>query len=270
MPEQNATLYEGHLDADNGGKRGDLRLAKKGRAALVSRIVRLVKKDGILGVLRFARRWFLYKAHYHLFDRSFERFEAIPTSRGVPAIDLDYDDELRRHAVEYLAAPRLLIHRAIRLIAEPLDRFTFIDIGSGLGRPLLVAAEYPFKSVIGYELSPSLHEGAMANIDRTREALGHRTVAASVHANALEADWPGGSRLFFLFNPFDREFMQRFLQRVQSTADPGTRHYMVFLNLKHPELLQHYPFQPHPRRLIDRVVWSLLSPYSLVICRYDA
>lgn len=236
---------------------------------LVSRIVKLRQADGVMGVLRFARRWFLYKAHYRLYDRSFERFEAVPTSKGVPAADLDYDDELRRHSVEYLAAPRFLIHKAIGLIDEPLEGFTFIDIGSGLGRPLLVAAEYPFKAVIGYELSPSLHQGALANIERSKDALKLQTKAASVNANALEADWPQGARIFFLFNPFDREFMQRFLERVHATADPGTTQYLVFLNLKHPELLAHYPFQRHPGRLIGRMIWWFVSPYPLLIHRYE-
>jgi|GEM_PF-2194303 len=235
----------------------------------VSRIVQRAKNEGLIGILRFARRWFLYKAHYRLYDRSFERFEAVPTSKGVPAIDLDYDDELRRHSVEYLAAPRLLIHEAIKLIPEPLDRFTFVDIGSGLGRPLLVAAEYGFETVIGYELSPSLHQGAIANIERAKGALKLQTKATSVNANALEVEWPQGSRVFFLFNPFDREFMQRFLGRVHATANPGTTHYLVFLNLKHPELLGQYPFQPRRRRLIDRAVWWFLSPYPLLIYRYE-
>lgn len=240
------------------------------KSAVVSRIVELAKTEGPIGALRTARRVLLHKAHHYLYDKSFERFEAVPTSTCVHIPNLDFDDELRRHSREYLATPRLLIHQAIKLIPESLDRFTFIDIGSGLGRPLLVAAEYGFKAVIGYELSPSLHAGAVANIERTKKAMNLRTNTVSVNANALEAEWPHGSRVFFLFNPFDREFMQRFLERVHATADPGSTHYLVFLNLKHPELLARHPLQPCSRRPMGRMIWRLLSPYPLLIYRYEA
>src|SRR5689334_23652607 len=38
-----------------------------------------------------------------------------------------------------------------------LTLFTFVDIGSGKGRVLLMAAEYPFPHIIGVELLPELH-----------------------------------------------------------------------------------------------------------------
>jgi hypothetical protein len=100
--------------------------------------------------------------------------------------------------------------------------------------------------------------------------LNLRTNMASVNANALEVDWPEGSRLFFLFNPFDREFMQLFLERVHATASPGTTQYLVFMNLKHPELLARYSFQSCRHRAMGRMIWRLLSPYPLQICRYEA
>jgi hypothetical protein len=236
----------------------------------VNRLVTLAKSGDLAGVFQFVRRWLLYKAHYHLYDKWFERFEAFPTSKGVRAVDLDFDDALRRHSVEYLAAPRLLVHKAIRLIPHSLNDLTFIDIGSGLGRPLLVAAEYPFKAAVGYELSPSLHRGAVANLEQTLEAAGMLCSVESVNANALEANWPEGSRAFFLFNPFDREFMERFLHRICTTAAPGAHQYMLFLNLKNPELLSQFPFEQCQTSLLGKATWALVSPYPLLVFRYIA
>jgi hypothetical protein len=237
--------------------------------SIVNRLTEHQRAGGLGGTVQFLRRWAQYKAHYHLYDRWFEKLEANPTSKGVRARDLDFDEELRRHAVEYLATPRLLVHTAIRRIPEPLDEFTFIDIGSGLGRPLLAAAEHPFKAVIGYELSPSLHQGALANIERTRTAKALRGATTSVNANALEADWPKGSRAFFLFNPFDREFMRRFLTRARDTALPGSRNYFLFLNLKEPDLPADFSLEPCPGSPAERMIWRLMSPYPLYVYRYD-
>jgi len=39
------------------------------------------------------------------------------------------------------------------------SEFTFIDFGSGKGRVLFLASEYPYKKIIGVELARMLHEG---------------------------------------------------------------------------------------------------------------
>lgn len=232
----------------------------------IARLAGLLKSEGFIGALRFMRRWFLYKAFYHLSDKAFEADEAVPTSRKVAASELDYDEALRRHSVEYLATPRLLVRRAISLIPEPASRFHFVDIGSGLGRPLLVASEYRFKQIVGYELSPSLHAGALANIARLRHVRAGQI--SSVLGNALEADWPKGSTVFFLFNPFDTEFTARFLQRVKAEIGENETAYLLFLNLKHQDLLSEADFQPVPLGLLEAVFWRVVSPYRISIYRY--
>ena len=45
------------------------------------------------------------------------------------------------------------------------QEFTFIDLGSGKGRVLLMAADYPFRRILGVELFPALHHVAQQNLD---------------------------------------------------------------------------------------------------------
>ena len=56
---------------------------------------------------------------------------------------------------------------------------TFIDLGSGKGRAVLLASLYPFRRLIGVEFSPELTEVARLNVQAVsscRAALpGHRT-----------------------------------------------------------------------------------------------
>jgi SAM-dependent methyltransferase len=51
------------------------------------------------------------------------------------------------------------------------EEFTFIDFGSGKGRALLLASEYPFQQVLGVEFSPELHSVTQENI---RKYVGRR------------------------------------------------------------------------------------------------
>ncbi len=46
------------------------------------------------------------------------------------------------------------------------EKFTFIDIGSGKGRTLLMASQYPFRKIVGVELIPELHHAAEKNVAR--------------------------------------------------------------------------------------------------------
>jgi hypothetical protein len=44
------------------------------------------------------------------------------------------------------------------------SEFTFIDLGSGKGRALLLASEFPFRRIVGIELLPELHTIAKQNV----------------------------------------------------------------------------------------------------------
>jgi len=59
-----------------------------------------------------------------------------------------------------------------------LKDFTLIDLGSGKGRVLLMASDYPFKRIIGVEFMPELHRVAEGNIRKYAE---HRTEAPLDH-----------------------------------------------------------------------------------------
>ena len=49
-----------------------------------------------------------------------------------------------------------------------LTDFIFLDFGSGKGRALFVAAEHPFRQIIGVEYSREFHETAMRNVHTYR------------------------------------------------------------------------------------------------------
>src|SRR5262245_38553083 len=71
---------------------------------------------------------------------------------------LDIPDSQMEHSMQYGA---LSEEEFIRIMNElPIDwrDLVFVDLGSGKGRALLLASRYPFKRVIGVEISRVLHE----------------------------------------------------------------------------------------------------------------
>src|SRR4051812_42334791 len=96
------------------------------------------------------------------------------------------------------------------------EPFTFIDIGSGKGRTLLMAAELGFRRVIGVELLPELHDVARRNI-----AASGRTNIESVCVDAREYQFPPEPLVLYLFNPLPAAALSQTVQNLQSSI---TRH----------------------------------------------
>ena len=49
-----------------------------------------------------------------------------------------------------------------------IEEVSFIDVGAGMGRAVLLAAELPFRRVVGVELNPTLARIARKNLTAWR------------------------------------------------------------------------------------------------------
>jgi predicted RNA methylase len=92
-----------------------------------------------------------------------------------------------------------------------LADYTFVDLGCGKGRAVLLASELGFREVIGIELNPSLATIAKANADIWTAAGKSRCPIRIEQADAAEFSWPVGPSVVFLYNPFGATIMQRVL-----------------------------------------------------------
>jgi predicted RNA methylase len=95
-----------------------------------------------------------------------------------------------------------------------------VDVGSGMGRAVCVAASYPIRESIGIELEPDLHAIAKENAARVR---GVRAPIRLQCGSAADFDFTGVTVILF-FNPFGPATMEPVLQRIEASlrADPRT------------------------------------------------
>jgi predicted RNA methylase len=96
--------------------------------------------------------------------------------------------------------------------AAAMNETTFMDLGAGMGRAVLLASEIGFKAVVGVELHPGLAGIAKKNVKRWREAGRERAPMKIVEADAVEFTLPDGPLLAFLFNPFGAAVLRRLLK----------------------------------------------------------
>jgi Histone methylation protein DOT1 len=94
------------------------------------------------------------------------------------------------------------------------DQFTFIDLGSGKGRTLLMASEYPFRKILGVELIAELHRAAEENIRDYRSPTQRCVQIESVITDAREFELPEEPLVLYLFNPLPERALSDALQRL--------------------------------------------------------
>ncbi len=140
------------------------------------------------------------------------------TTREVRDEELGFRDR-QNHA--YVATDYEIFRKAIRSIDIRAGEDVFVDFGSGKGRPVLLAAEYPFRRVIGVEYSKKLHDAACRNL-----RLSKRLVCQDVelvHADAGEWPIPPDATVLFFFNPFEGQVLAKVCDNIRASIAAAPR-----------------------------------------------
>ncbi len=116
----------------------------------------------------------------------------------------------------------------------PIDfaAFTFLDLGSGKGRALLMASDYPFRKIVGVELLAELHAIARDNVGRYSSQR-QRCRNFELHCgDARRFPLPAEPLVIFLFDPFPEEILREVIEGVERSLKQTPR--KVFLAYQNP------------------------------------
>lgn len=140
----------------------------------------------------------------------------------------------------YQPTEAALFHEMMRVLSEhaAIDwpRFTFVDLGSGKGRTLLMASDYPFRRIIGVELLPGLNRIARENLAVYKNETQKCFTMESRCEDAASFVFPGDPMVLFLFNPLPESGLRRVMQNLTRSLSEQPRDvYVVY----HNPLLEH-------------------------------
>jgi SAM-dependent methyltransferase len=109
--------------------------------------------------------------------------------------------------------------------------YTFVDVGSGKGRMLLMAADYPFRRIEGIELRKDLHDAAVGNIRQYKNfrAKSTRPPIGCINMDATNYEFPEGNLVLYFFNPFNEEVMQKILNRLDASLMQDPRDVILIM-----------------------------------------
>lgn len=113
------------------------------------------------------------------------------------------------------------------LPVDPKD-YVFVDLGSGKGRVLLLASEFPFRRVVGVEFAAELNEIAERNLALSSV---HRRCddVCTVTADAADYALPEEPVVLYLYNPFAPEVLRRHLKRNSASLESRSQPLYVIL-----------------------------------------
>lgn len=136
-----------------------------------------------------------------------------------------------RFGVNHVASDPIEFEDAMARIDLDLSTTTFMDLGSGRGRALMMAAMLPFRRIIGLEFAKELHEASIHNIRRAFPHLTGSDRITLILGDATDFEVPDGPLVLYLYNPFDAPIIAAVARNVLLSWQNNPRSIrVVYLN----------------------------------------
>ena len=135
------------------------------------------------------------------------------------------------HSAYQPTEPALFEEIMAAIPIEDPSTFLFLDLGSGKGRTLLMASEYPFRRIVGVELLPDLHRVAQENI---RKFKNDRQCCFNLETICLDAQkfiFPNEPTVLFLFHPFPAAVFENVIANLETSLVTAPRPvFLIYVN----------------------------------------
>jgi SAM-dependent methyltransferase len=151
--------------------------------------------------------------------------EADPRALGVVGTNAE-------HAIVYIPTTPQTGRFMLRdLPIKDVSHYTFIDMGSGKGRMLLLAAELPFRRIIGVEFASDLSALAQRNVKKYRNAKQACFDIETLNVDAMQFEFPPEPSVIYFFYPFERFVMEPVIHNLNRSLAQHPRDVLVvYLN----------------------------------------
>jgi 16S rRNA G966 N2-methylase RsmD len=139
------------------------------------------------------------------------------------------------HATIYMPVSYSILEEIF--VKLPINtRKHFLDIGSGKGRALSVAAIRGFKKVSGIDFSEKFCKEAEKNLQQLK-AKGFDFQSQIINSNAKATIIPTDADCIFLFNPFDKIIMTEVVRNIMQSYTLKKRTiYICYVNPLHKDI----------------------------------
>jgi len=180
-------------------------LRQNGLGGLIAK----VREAGVSGTAGFVKRQLRYHVCSFLGTR-WDRKYGVDTSGQIDLTDIDVVGPNRDGGYASVSTSPRAYAFLSAFFPDDWKEFTFVDVGCGKGRVLMLAALQGFDTILGIEFAPLICQIAEQNLAgfSGRKPCKWSIVNADATAVDLPSDVP---LLIYCFNPFKAEIWKRFV-----------------------------------------------------------
>ncbi|MBE3119989.1 MAG: class I SAM-dependent methyltransferase, partial [Candidatus Atribacteria bacterium] len=217
---------------------------------IARKLKRAVQRHGIIGLLGVVAghvllrvNWLLPSIRAQIRERkkramAFDEQFGVNTAGRIHQTRLKINNPNQLHAVLYEGSDPKYFRDAINALPIDYERFVLIDFGSGKGRAILLASEFPFKRIVGVEFSEELHRIAQENIRRFHSDKCKCKLIESICMDAIAYQLPNDHLVCYFFNPFDETLMAQMLANIRDFLSQNPREiFIVYYNPREGHLI---------------------------------
>jgi len=235
---------------------------------IVPRLRKSLETRGLIGTLRrsfvapihLLREYRDAKANYA--PRSTDPFDLthnVETSQRIHSSDLKVTSPNWDFGYGYWPTSESILRETLAALPVHHEEFTFIDLGSGKGRVLLVASDYPFARIIGVEYAPDLHEAAVKNLRSYRNDSQRCHALESQCGDIADFLFPEIPLVIFLYNPAGEIVLRRVVHNLFASLKQHPRKVWVIYVTP-----SHGVFERDPlHKVLSGADWAIYSNRSL-------
>jgi hypothetical protein len=200
----------------------------QGRQIFMSRLATKIFRSATFaknhGIRRFAR-----ELHYRTVEHCHERRLGVETARRVRLSDIGASNPDSRDSMPIGYAA---FYSTLQSVPLPTSRIVFLDYGVGTGRAICAAATFPLDRIIGIDISETLVNSALENLNRMRHRQVTRVELRTI--DAAEYKVPSDVNLIYFFNPFAGETLRRVVANICDSCHEHPRKiYIMYFNNDH-------------------------------------
>jgi len=184
--------------------------------------LRLIHRHGFGASLGFVRRNIRHMLADRL-ARKWDRRHGVDTAGSIQLGTLDVVGPHRAMGNEAVCTSPRTFDFIMKSLPRDLDGHTFIDIGSGKSRTLLLASRYPFADIVGVEFARELVDIARSNIERFKDPSQKCRALSAVEADAAAYDFPETPLVVYFYNPFSKDVFDIVLKNLVSSLERRPR-----------------------------------------------
>jgi hypothetical protein len=176
-------------------------------------VVALARRHGLRGSLQFGAQNLRHIIAHRLalrWDRSYDA----DTAGSIQLSSLSITGPNAKFGNECVCTSPKSFDFMMRCLPGPVAGHTFVDIGAGKSRTLLLASRYDFAKVVGVEFAKELVDCSKGNIARFKADWRKCQNLEIIEADATQFAFPDTPLVIFFYNPFSQTIFDAVLKNI--------------------------------------------------------